>query len=393
MDNGADKLPSLTDCRRYSLHLKTPKRNVFVTQLGDQRDEDDDVNYIPVIREATGEILASDRKTPQTTLVLKKEVEVDQVNAELEEKRQEFFQRMEAVAQRRVEFEKKEQVNRERALKFDKFLKDNEAKRWRAIKKYQLEVKENAVKRKELQDLLQQFEEMKARQQKLQRMVSKYKAYEDYLLKVIDDLPENYLEYSSESMVMSIIRKHETLGTTNETLINNLGRLSDELEQCQHNLETLRQEFDTTKLMVNSQLAVRRMECDEVKERNKRLEMKINLHLGNFIHQSEGLGALLLAINNLADQCYMRHYGIFEEIGILAKLDMVKEFIVEKKDVAQIAAQMDSATAFAGTTDQIQGKPGETNQPKPQIKISFANSNKIVSNQKDRLKPTNTKAR
>ncbi|GCB59918.1 hypothetical protein scyTo_0011022 [Scyliorhinus torazame] len=129
-------------------------------------DEDDDVNYIPVIRQAAGEILASDRKTPQTTLVLKKEVEVDQVNAELEAKRREFFQRMEAVAQRRVEFEKKEQVNRARALKFDKFLRDNEAKRWRAIKKYQFEVKENGLKRKELQDILQQFEEMKVRKKK-----------------------------------------------------------------------------------------------------------------------------------------------------------------------------------------------------------------------------------
>ncbi|XP_072348684.1 uncharacterized protein CCDC197 [Scyliorhinus torazame] len=388
MDGSAGKLPSLTDYRRYSLHLKHPRRNVFVTQLGDQRDEDDDVNYIPVIRQAAGEILASDRKTPQTTLVLKKEVEVDQVNAELEAKRREFFQRMEAVAQRRVEFEKKEQVNRARALKFDKFLRDNEAKRWRAIKKYQFEVKENGLKRKELQDILQQFEEMKVRQQKLQRNVSKYKTYEDYILKVIDNLPENYLEYSAESMVMSIIRKHETLGATNETLINNLSRLSDELEECQHSLESLHQEYDTTKLMINSRLSERRMECEEAKERNKRLEIKINLHRGNFIQQSEGLGALALAINNLADQCYMRHYGIYEEIGILAKLDMVKEFIVEKKDIVQMSAQMDSTSALVGTTDQIQEKPAETNQLVPQIKITFANSAKSVPNQKNRLKST-----
>ncbi|XP_078418330.1 coiled-coil domain-containing protein 42 homolog isoform X3 [Cetorhinus maximus] len=356
-------------------------------------DDDEDVNHIPVITQATAEILASDRKIPQTTLVLKKEVEVDQVNAELEAKRQEFFQRMEAITQRRAEFERKEQVNRERALKFDKFLRDNEAKRRRAIKKYQFEVKENGVKKKELQDLLQQFEEMKVRQQKLQRAVSKCKVYEDYLLKVIDNLPENYLEYSAESMVMCIIRKHETLGATNETLINNLSRLSDEVEQRQHDSETLRQEYDTTKLMINSQLSVRRMECDEIKERNKRMEMKLNLHRGNFIHQSKGLGALLLAINNLADQCYMRHYGILEEIGILPKLDMVKEYIMEKKDIVQMAVQTDSASAFTGSSDQIQGKPGETNQLKPQIKISFANSGKIITNQKNRLKPTNTKAR
>ncbi|XP_043553112.1 coiled-coil domain-containing protein 42 homolog [Chiloscyllium plagiosum] len=390
MDDG--KLPSLTDYRRYSLHLKNPKRNVFVTQLGDQRYENEDVNYIPIIRQAAGEILASDRKTPQATLVLKKEVEVDQVNAELAAKRQEFLQRMEAISQRRAEFERKEQVFRERALKFDKFLRDNDAKRCRAIKKYHVELKENEVKKKELQDLLHQFEEMKVRQRKLQRGMSKYKLYEDYLLKVIDNLPENYLEYSSESMVMSIIRKHETLGATNEALINNLSRLSDEMEQCQRDLESLHQEYDTTKLTINSQLSVRQMECDEIKEKNKQIEMKINLQRGNFIHKSEGFGALLLAINNLADQCYMRHYGVFEEIDMLTKLDMVKEFIMEKKDVAQEAGQTDSASVFIGISDQIPTKSGETNQLKPQIKVSFANSSKIITNQKNRLKPINSKS-
>ncbi|XP_067894366.1 coiled-coil domain-containing protein 42 homolog [Heterodontus francisci] len=393
MADGASKLPHLLDHRGYSLHIKNPKRNIFVTQLGERRDEDEDVNYIPIIRQATGEILVSDSKTLQTTLVLKKEVEVDQVNAELAVKRQEFFQRMEAIAQRRVEFERREQVNKQRALKFDKFLRDTEAKRCRAIKKYQFEVKENEVKQKELKELLQQFEEVKARHQKLQRKVSKYKVYEDYLLEVIDNLPENYLEYGAESLVMSIIRKHETLGATNENLINNLSRLSDEMEQRQHNLESLRQEYDTTKLMMNGQLSQLRMECDEIKERNKQMELKLNLHRGNFIHQSEEFGALLLAINNLADQCYLGHYGILEEIGILTKLDMVKEFIMEKRSVAQTAEQTDSTSVSTGTSDQIQSKPGVTNQLKPQIKNSLVNSSKIVTNQKNRIKPTNTKAR
>ncbi|XP_067847153.1 coiled-coil domain-containing protein 42 homolog isoform X2 [Heptranchias perlo] len=393
MNDETSNLPRVTDRRRYSLHIKSPKKNVFVTQLADRRDEDEDedVNYIPIIRQTASEILANDSKTLQTTLVLKKEVEVDQVNAELAVKRQAFFQRMEAIAQQRVEFGRKEQTNKERALKFDKFLKDNEAKRCRAIQKYQFEVKQNEVKQKELQDLLQQFEEIKTRQQKLQKKVSDYKVYENYLLEVIDSLPENYLEYGAESLLMSIIRKYETFSATNEILINNLSRLSDEMEQSQHNLETLHQEYDTTKLMINSQLSLLRVECDEIKERNKRMELKINLHRGNFIHQSEELGALLLAINNLADQCYIKHYGTLEEIGILTKLDM--EFIMEKRVVAQMTVHTDSASTFTGTTDQNQSKPGVTNQLKPQTKTSLGNSNKTVTHQKNKLRPTNGKAR
>lgn len=367
-------------------------KNIFVTQLGDRRDEDEDVKYIPIIKEPAAEILARDFRTPQSTLVLKKEVEVDQVNAELADKREEFLQRMDAITQKRAEFERKELANKERVLKFDRFIKENEAKTCRAIKKHQLEVKENRMKRQELQDLLKQFEVVKARQQKLQKRVSNNKLYEDYLTELVDNLPENYLDYGVESLVMSIIQKYETHQSTNETLIINLTRLSDELEQQQHNLEAVHQEYDTSKLMMTSQLSQLRMECDEMKEKNKRMEQKINLHRGHFIQQSEEVGALLLAINNLAEQCHAKHYGILEEMSILTKLDMVKEFIMEKKTISQMAVHINSTTV-TGSSDQTQNKPGVTNWMKPQTNTLLVNSNKLIAQQKNRKKQTNSNAR
>ncbi|XP_069772294.1 uncharacterized protein CCDC197 isoform X4 [Narcine bancroftii] len=348
-------LSCLAEVRRQPLHIN----KIFVTQLGDRREDDEDVNYIPVIKEPIAEILTNDHKTHQSTLVLKKEVEVDQVDAELAVKREEFLQRMEAITQQRAEFERKELVNRERVLKFDKFIKDNETKRCRAIQKQQLEAKENEVKQRELQNLLHQFEEVKSRKWKIQRKMSNYKVYEDYLLEVINNLPEHYLEHGVESLAMCIIQKYETLQSTNETLINNLSRLSNELEEQQRHLEALHQEYDTSKL-------------------------------------SEEVSSLLLAINNLADQCYVKQYGILEEMGILTKLDMVKvrifEFIMEKKNITQTAILFES-TAFTGTSDQTQNKLGIIKQMKPQTNASLVNSNKIIAHQKNRKRPTNSNAR
>ncbi|XP_069772292.1 uncharacterized protein CCDC197 isoform X2 [Narcine bancroftii] len=381
-------LSCLAEVRRQPLHIN----KIFVTQLGDRREDDEDVNYIPVIKEPIAEILTNDHKTHQSTLVLKKEVEVDQVDAELAVKREEFLQRMEAITQQRAEFERKELVNRERVLKFDKFIKDNETKRCRAIQKQQLEAKENEVKQRELQNLLHQFEEVKSRKWKIQRKMSNYKVYEDYLLEVINNLPEHYLEHGVESLAMCIIQKYETLQSTNETLINNLSRLSNELEEQQRHLEALHQEYDTSKLMMNSQLSQLRLEWDEIKEDRKQMEQKLNLHRGNFIHQSEEVSSLLLAINNLADQCYVKQYGILEEMGILTKLDMVKEFIMEKKNITQTAILFES-TAFTGTSDQTQNKLGIIKQMKPQTNASLVNSNKIIAHQKNRKRPTNSNAR
>ncbi|MGH0151595.1 UNVERIFIED_CONTAM: hypothetical protein FKN15_031752 [Acipenser sinensis] len=341
-----------------------------------------------------------------------------------------------------------------RAQKFDKFLRDNDAKRRRALKKCQLEVKENQQKEKEIQGLMQQLEKLLARKHSLQKTVSNNKIYEDYLLKIIDQLPENYLEYGadslvmpiirrhetlsitneslihrisslsdelessqhrletlqqehdtanlfknlpvtslaldsyywvtssirvtgqeqilhiskpfyyleygSDSLVMPIIRRHETLSITNESLIHRISSLSDELESSQHRLETLQQEHDTANLMANGELSELQMEWDRAKERSKQLEMKLNLNQGLVRNQSEKFGSLLMAITNLADQCYLRHYGPLEEINILTKLDMIKTgtacLVSDKLDILTLLQEQpeDAKYQFVSVIEQTE---------------------------------------
>ena len=52
---------------------------------------------------------------------------------------------------------------KDRVSKFEKFIQENEAKRRRAIQKYQQEVKIREQKTSEYELLLQQLEELKAR--------------------------------------------------------------------------------------------------------------------------------------------------------------------------------------------------------------------------------------
>ncbi|XP_026507301.1 uncharacterized protein CCDC197 [Terrapene carolina triunguis] len=345
------------DHPRYSLQLENRRRNVFVTQLGEHREEEDkDVTHIPIISEAPSKILETDANSLQKTLVLKKEVEVDRVTAELIAKRQEFKERMEAVAQRRAQFAKKQQDSRNQTLKFDKFLKESDVKRRRALQKYQAEVKMNEIKQREIDKLVAELEKLKVRQQKLQKKVAKQKVYEDFLLKVIDQLPDNYLEYGADS-VIGAIRRHETLSATNQTLIKNLITLSDDFEKSQRDLETLQREHDTTKLMLIRELSELQMKCNRIQEKNKQLEVSINHEKGHFRYQSQELGSLLLAIANLAEQCHTQHYGPLQEMEWLSKLDMIQEFILEKKHIQQLATQPDESGALLSRLgDQTQSR-------------------------------------
>ncbi|KAF3844847.1 hypothetical protein F7725_008010 [Dissostichus mawsoni] len=121
-----------------------------------------------------------------------------------------------------------------------------------------------------------------------------------------------YLDDGSESLVMPIIRRHETLSITHRDLLQRWGHLEEEVEQGQRQLQIMKQEHSIKKL---------------VKE----------------------VGCLLMAINNLADLCYIATYGPLENMNILTKMDM--EYIQDKADTERRARRlMESGSAITSRT-------------------------------------------
>ncbi|CAJ0968311.1 unnamed protein product [Ranitomeya imitator] len=225
----------------------------------------------------------------------------------------------------------------EKAVKFEKFLKDSEAKRRRAIAKYQTESRQNEQRQNEITELETQLENKRKRQKTLHEKMKTHKIYEDFLLKMVERVPDNYLEYGIDSPVKAIIRRHETLSLTNENLVNNLTILADEQESSQLRLEALKRQHDTTKLTMTSELSQLQLQYDRLWERNKQLEMTFNREKNQFRNQSVEVGSLLLAVINLADHCHMKHYGPLAAVELSQKLDMIKEYILEKIEIEKLA--------------------------------------------------------
>lgn len=73
------------------------------------REDEDDTLAFPVVKESGDKLIETGLNTLQRTLLLKKEAEVNRVDAELEAKRHEFNQRMESCSQRQLEVQKKQQ--------------------------------------------------------------------------------------------------------------------------------------------------------------------------------------------------------------------------------------------------------------------------------------------
>ncbi|XP_042356492.1 coiled-coil domain-containing protein 42 homolog [Plectropomus leopardus] len=337
---------------RLKLKVENRIRNVFVTQPEDSRHrKEENVNYIPVVTETSSRLLEAGVNTLQKTLVLKKQAELEEVNQQLALKRQEFKNRVEALAQRRSELEIKLQQTKERAVKFEKFVAENEVKRSQALKKYEAARDLNASKQREIEDLTEQLKQLKVRQQVLKDRMAKYKIYEDYLMKTLDYFPNTHLDNGSESLVMPIIRRHETLSITHRELLQRLGRLEEEVEQGQRQLQIMKQDHSVKKMMDNKELSELQGELETLKEKNKQAEVNLLMEQGLSREKVEEVGSLLMAIHNLAEQCYLSAYGPLENMDVLTKMDMVKEYILDKADTERRARRlMDSGSAMTSRT-------------------------------------------
>ncbi|XP_029688793.1 uncharacterized protein CCDC197 [Takifugu rubripes] len=325
---------------RLELTLHNSVRNVFVTQSDVRHEQKEKVKYIPVVKESSSRVLEAGVNTLQRTLLLKKKAELDQVDEQLSRKRDEFTSRMEDLANKRSELKLKQQQNRETVMKFEKFVADNEAKRNRALKKYEAAQEENISKQSEIEELTEELKLLKIRQQVLKEKIGKYKIYEDYLLKTLDYFPSSYLDHGSQPSVMSIIRRHEALSVTNRELRKRLGHAEEEVQQGSQQLQSMKREHNVKKLMGIKELSELQSELDSLKEENKQMEDKLLMQHGLSRDKVEEVGRLLMGINNLAEQCYLTAHGPLQNMTVLSMMDMVKEYVTDKSETEKRARRL-----------------------------------------------------
>lgn len=75
----------------------------------------------------------------------------------------------------------------------------------------------------------------------LQAKLAKCSFYEQFLMKVLDQLPEDYLE-ANDAMLMGIMMRFRTLSATNQSLVQMLVDTSDQVEAEQQKLQVINQE-------------------------------------------------------------------------------------------------------------------------------------------------------
>ncbi|EDO38155.1 predicted protein [Nematostella vectensis] len=304
----------MAESDKYKLELEEQKKNVFVTQLREEDDEDVETRKYQVVNEI-----------------------------------------------------------RDRVGKFEKFIKENEAKRRRAVQKYQTELKLKDQKSKEEEILAAELQQLKARKHSLEAKIAKYSVYEKYLLKVLDFLPEDYLE-ASDSMLMGIMMRFRTLSATNHTLMQMLSDKADGVEQSQQKLLDMNNNHTQHLVLINSELAHLQQILEETSQKNAELDQLLINNKTTVRHQTSGklletglktfqstlllkkqlevekvqedleikrqheiLGRIQLAINNISERCQRRVLVPVETLDYDTKLHLIQDHISEYNDICRLA--------------------------------------------------------
>eukprot|EP00118_Oscarella_pearsei_P003882 m.16123 g.16123 ORF g.16123 m.16123 type:complete len:194 (+) comp26749_c0_seq4:49-630(+) len=120
------------------------------------------------------------------TRLLEKRREMSEVEQALNAQKEEFQMKMESLQHRRGELERKEYQLKGSLLKFDKFLKENDSKRSRALKKATAEQEQTRAKTKEIELLKNKTDQLALQLGKQKKKLQKLSVYHRYLDRLIE---------------------------------------------------------------------------------------------------------------------------------------------------------------------------------------------------------------
>jgi DNA repair exonuclease SbcCD ATPase subunit len=186
-------------------------------------------------------------------------------------------------------------------MKFQLFLKENDNKRQRAVKRAEEERKIRDQKTKELDQLKVVMQETEAQLVQSKANLDQGLVYQTYLENVIRAAPEDFAE------IFDIIKRYQTLSATNEDLQKLVQTNMDDTEDSRLALSKLSKQVQNEALVRSSEIA-------ELQERLEKAKLQTVIEEGNKAQRQDEakdaireLGEAQMATFNLYNRCRATH--------------------------------------------------------------------------------------
>jgi len=233
------------------------------------------------------------------TRLLEKRRETAEVEHALSAQKEEFSMKMEGLAQRRQELERKEQTLKQSLQKFDRFLKENDSKKSRALKKAMDERVMIKQKEQMIEQLKVECSGLESERDRFRQRLEKYTVYQSYL--------ERVLELSDEfSELREIMARYDTLIATHNDLMHREQKNQENMEKEKHRFHKFMEDKNTEILHCNNQLAQLQTRLDKAQSEAVHWESKWTHIQNTAAKKTLLLGRIKIATHNLY-QLVARH--------------------------------------------------------------------------------------
>uniref|UniRef100_UPI003AAD2A05 coiled-coil domain-containing protein 42 homolog n=1 Tax=Centroberyx gerrardi TaxID=166262 RepID=UPI003AAD2A05 len=263
------------------------------------------------------------------TQMLEKRREIIEVDKQLKAHREEFELKRKSLRQRRDEVLMKEEKLKESLLNFDRFLKENDAKRSRGAKKAENERQVVLQKEAEIERLKEECAALEEIKQKLQRRVQRSNLYWNFL--------EQVLKMAKFEEVWELLGRFETLVITREQLCQRESKVQEQADSQRGALQTYIDQQSCLLLQNNNLLSQLQTQLDQTRSEALTWESKWNHIQNTAAKETLLLGQIKMATLNLYQ---MTDGEIGGEEGVAIddteeQLDKIQIFIQNHIDVVK----------------------------------------------------------
>lgn len=285
-----------------------------------------------------------DHLTPATRL-LEKRREMAEVEQALTAQKEEFQMKMESLQQRREELERKEHLLKQSLLKFDRFLKENDTKRVRAIRRAHEERDIRHDNEQQILDIQMSTEEFAMQRNKLQDKIRKNTIFKEFM--------ERSLEHSDEfTELKEIIGRYDTLKSTRLKLLKRERNMQEQLKEDRYFLVKYKETKYNEILNHNNLLADMNAHHDELQIKSSKLEGEWSRILDNTSTKALLVGRIRIAVQNLFELInkQVKQFTKIRNFDTMPQLDRIQNFLQDFNHITQDVKRLEAVSQGSNTT-------------------------------------------
>ncbi|KAG9282196.1 hypothetical protein AMEX_G818 [Astyanax mexicanus] len=265
-----------------------------------------------------------------TTRILDKRREIKYMDDVLRNQKEEFEAKKKSLEQRRDELRKKEEKLKDSLLNFNKYLKDNDAKQARGLKKAEAEKALVREREKEVQQLQRHIAALLTKKEKMQKRVSQNRIYWSFL----DSVLKSSKKFED---IGKLIGRFETLVCMREQLLKRQSTVESEREREAVQLRRYVSERSSALLHYNNTLSQLQTELDTILSQALRWESTWNHIQATAAKETLLLGQIKIVTLNLYHMTGRVTSGAegFNVDDTLDQLDRIQLYIQKRADIVR----------------------------------------------------------